>query len=66
MRDPERKAAYAPAQKIGVRVMQEARTRGVMIRPLGNIVILMPPLSITDSELSSLLDVVRDAIRIVT
>ena len=37
-----------------------------MIRPLGNIVILMPPLSITDSELSSLLDVVRDAIRIVT
>ena len=66
MRDLERKAAYAPAEKIGVRVMQEARTRGVMIRPLGNIVILMPPLSITDSELSSLLDVVHDAIRIVT
>ena len=66
MRDPERKAAYAPAQTIGGRVMQEARTRGVMIRPLGNIVILMPPLSITDMELSSLLDVVHDAIRIVT
>ena len=66
MSDPERKLAYAPAEKIGVRVMQEARTRGVMIRPLGNIVILMPPLSITDTELSSLLDVVHDAIRIVT
>lgn len=66
MHDPERRVAYAPAQRIGVRVMQEARTRGVMIRPLGNIVILMPPLSITDTELSSLLDVVHDAIRIVT
>ncbi len=66
MRDPERKAAYAPAEKIGARVIQEARTRGVMIRPLGNIVILMPPLSITDTELSFLLDMVRDAIRTVT
>ena len=37
-----------------------------MIRPLGDIIILMPPLSITDAELALLLDTVRDCIRTVT
>jgi adenosylmethionine---8-amino-7-oxononanoate aminotransferase len=38
----------------------------VMIRPLGDVIVLMPPLSITDAELSTLLDVVYDCIDTVT
>jgi adenosylmethionine-8-amino-7-oxononanoate aminotransferase len=38
----------------------------VLIRPLGDIIILMPPLTITSEELSALLDVVYDAICAVT
>ena len=37
-----------------------------MIRPLGDIIILMPPLSISDGELATLLDVTYDCIRAVT
>jgi adenosylmethionine-8-amino-7-oxononanoate aminotransferase len=44
----------------------EARQRNLMIRPLADIIILMPPLSITDDELGLLLDTVYDSIRSVT
>jgi adenosylmethionine-8-amino-7-oxononanoate aminotransferase len=57
---------YAPERRIGHKVTLEARKTGVMIRPLGDIVILMPPLAIAESELQTLLDVVYDSIRIVT
>ena len=57
---------YPPEKRIGHRVILEARKRSVMIRPLGDIIILMPPLSITDEELAMLLDVVYDCVRAVT
>jgi adenosylmethionine-8-amino-7-oxononanoate transaminase len=57
---------YAPEKRIGHRVIKEARKKGVMIRPLGDIIILMPPLTIARDELKVLLDVVRECIRIVT
>lgn len=58
--------SYVPEQRIGHRVIVEARKRAVMIRPLGDVIILMPPLSISDEELTTLLDVVYDSIRAVT
>ena len=62
---PARKI-IAPEERIGYKVILEARKRGVMIRPLGDVIILMPPLSITDGELTALLDVVHDSIGVVT
>jgi adenosylmethionine-8-amino-7-oxononanoate aminotransferase len=65
----ERKAGhknYAPEQRIGHQVILAARKRSVMIRPLGDIIILMPPLSITNDELAALLGVVYDSILTVT
>ncbi|HEY3963085.1 MAG TPA: adenosylmethionine--8-amino-7-oxononanoate transaminase [Planctomycetaceae bacterium] len=35
-------AAYNPAERIGHRVVLAARERGVMIRPLGDVIVLMP------------------------
>jgi adenosylmethionine-8-amino-7-oxononanoate aminotransferase len=61
----ERKS-YAPEQRIGYKVIIEARKRSVMIRPLGDVIVLMPPLSIADAELTSLLAVVYDCIEAVT
>ncbi len=66
MRDPVRKVPYEAVEKVGIRVCQAARARGVIIRPLGNVIVLMPPLSITTEELTWLVDVVRDAITTVT
>jgi adenosylmethionine-8-amino-7-oxononanoate aminotransferase len=58
--------AYVVAEKIGARVTLEARKRGLIIRPLGNVIVLMPPLSITQQELKRLLDITFESIRTVT
>ena len=57
---------YAPEKRIGHKVILEARKRSVIIRPLGDIIVLMPPLNITDDELKLLLDATRDSIQFVT
>ena len=62
----ENRKNYPPDRRIGHKVILEARKRGVLIRPLGDIVILMPPLTISGAELTTLLDVVDESIRAVT
>jgi adenosylmethionine-8-amino-7-oxononanoate aminotransferase len=64
--DRERRTPYPPAARIGQRVVRAARARGVVIRPLGNTIVLMPPLVITAAELERLVDVTRDSIAEVT
>ena len=57
---------YPAADRMGARVTAEARRRGVIVRPLGDVVVLMPPLSITGAEIDRLVTVVRDAVAEVT
>jgi len=57
---------YPAGARIGQRVVRAARARGVVIRPLGNVVVLMPPLAIAAAEVERLVDVTRDAIVEVT
>ena len=52
--------------KTGQQVTGAARCRGVVIRPLGDVIVLMPPLSITVKELETLLHVVYESIQAVT
>ncbi len=49
-------------EKIGVRVIEKARAMGAILRPLGPVVVLMPPLGISLQELSQLLDITYKAI----
>lgn len=57
---------YPWEKKIGIRVIQEARKRGVILRPLGNVIVLMPPLGISREELGELIDQTYHSIRAVT
>ena len=59
------KAPYPLTERVGMRVADEARTLGLLIRPLGNIIVLMPPLSTTMKELRQMVEVVTKAIRMV-
>jgi adenosylmethionine-8-amino-7-oxononanoate aminotransferase len=52
-------------ERTGFAVCQEARRRGVWVRPLGDVVVLMPPLAIGDDDLETLGGVVDDSIRAV-
>src|SRR3954464_2435337 len=49
--------------RMGHRVTIEARRRGAFIRPLGNTVVLMPPLSISQDELRELVAIASGSIR---
>jgi adenosylmethionine-8-amino-7-oxononanoate aminotransferase len=40
----------------------EARRRGAIIRPLGDVIVLMPPLAIEGSELQRLVSITRQSI----
>jgi adenosylmethionine-8-amino-7-oxononanoate aminotransferase len=47
---------------MGHRVTLEARRRGAIIRPLGDTVILMPPLAISEEELRRLVAITAESI----
>jgi adenosylmethionine-8-amino-7-oxononanoate aminotransferase len=66
VRDKETKEPFPVEKRTGHRVIMEARKRGVIIRPLGDVVVLMPPLSISREEIDQLCDAVYDSIRAVT
>ena len=53
---------FPPGEKIGQRVVRKVRERGVILRPLGDVIVLMPPLSSTEEEIRSLVRSVSWAI----
>jgi adenosylmethionine-8-amino-7-oxononanoate aminotransferase len=52
--DRETKRAFPPGERRGYRICLALRDRGVFLRPLGDVLVLMPPLSSTDAELQYL------------
>jgi adenosylmethionine-8-amino-7-oxononanoate aminotransferase len=48
--------------RTGFAVCQAARDRGVWLRPLGNTVVLMPPLTLGDDETDLLVNALAEAI----
>ena len=60
--DRERGIPFDFSADIGRRVARHAQERGVMIRPMQHIVILAPPITITESEIDVLVGVVRESI----
>src|SRR3954471_8516853 len=55
-------AAFPVASRMGHRVTLEARARGAIVRPLGDTVVVMPPLSIAQDELTRLVEITAAAI----
>ena len=58
--------SYPAEKRVGRDVCMEARKHGLIIRPLGDVIVLMPPLSSSEQELEWLVDVVAECIRTVT
>ncbi len=57
---------YDWQERIGIKVCQRVRKDGIILRPLGNVIVLMPPLAITRKELGFLLKSTFNAIKEVT
>ncbi|MEW6067280.1 MAG: adenosylmethionine--8-amino-7-oxononanoate transaminase [Nitrospirota bacterium] len=62
IRDKQTKEPYDWAEKMGWRVAYHARDNGVFIRPLGNVIVIMPPLIISEQNLNQLLKVIKNSI----
>ena len=66
VRDRRTREPYDYSERLGHRVCHALRERGVLLRPLGPVVVMMPPLSLTEMEAVRLGDAVREAIVEVT
>jgi adenosylmethionine-8-amino-7-oxononanoate aminotransferase len=53
---------HDPALRLGHRVTLAARERGAIVRPLGDTIVLMPPLAISKAELRRLVQIVAESI----
>jgi adenosylmethionine-8-amino-7-oxononanoate aminotransferase len=66
VKDKRTKKEYPMSNKIGIKVIMEARKRGLIIRPLSDVIVIMPPLSISKVDLSRMLDIIYHSVRKVT
>ncbi|MBI4824652.1 MAG: adenosylmethionine--8-amino-7-oxononanoate transaminase [Nitrospirae bacterium] len=66
VKDKGTKEPYAIEEKIGWKVAWSSREKGVLIRPLGNVIVIMPPLSISLENLREMLNIIEDSIASVT
>jgi adenosylmethionine-8-amino-7-oxononanoate aminotransferase len=63
VKDKRSKEPFAVDRRIGFEVAMAARRLGVFIRPLGDVIVLMPPLAISAAELRTLVEAVGESIR---
>ena len=54
---------HDPALRLGHRVTLAARERGAIVRPLGDTIVLMPPLAISKADLGRLVEITAASIR---
>jgi adenosylmethionine---8-amino-7-oxononanoate aminotransferase len=60
--DKATKAPFPWESQVGVRVCLDCRSSGLLIRPLGDVIVIMPPLTISVEQLDEMMDVVRISI----
>lgn len=59
VKDKKTKKPFPYNEQIGWRIVKAARKHGVWLRPLGDVIVIMPPLIISSENLERLLDVVK-------
>lgn len=62
VRDQQSKEPFPWQEKRGMRLCESIRRRGVWLRPLGNVLVIMPPLSISLAEIDLLAQAVEEAL----
>lgn len=60
--DRATKVCFRPGDRVGYHICLSLRDRGIFLRPLGDVIALMPPLSSTDVELRYLAEAVQAGI----
>ena len=62
VKNKEKKTPFEPEDQIGLKIARAAQDRGLIARPLGNILILSPTLIMTEEQIDLTSDILRDSI----
>ena len=65
-KDPVKKIPFSWDMAIGAKVCKKTREYGLIIRPIGSVVVFMPPLISTAAEIEHMLDIIYKSIQEVT
>ena len=66
VRDRATRAPYDWRERRGLAVYRHGLARGVLLRPLGNVVYFMPPYCVTPDEIALMAEVAREGIGLAT
>jgi adenosylmethionine-8-amino-7-oxononanoate aminotransferase len=66
VQDRETRRPFDWRRRVGWQVCLAARKRGLLIRPLGDVIVIMPPLAISSRDLKWMVGTIGDSIRAVT
>ena len=61
VKDTATKEPFDMKQRVGHQVIMEARSRGALLRPLGDVVVIMPPLGISQDELKQIMVILEES-----
>lgn len=61
--DKQTKTAFASEKKVGAKVCAAMRLKGAMMRPLGDVVVLMPAVAMDIETLKKLLDIIEETLK---
>ena len=62
VKDWRTRAPFALRERAGIRVCEAMARRGVLTRPVGNVIVLMPPYCTTATQLRQMVAALRDAV----
>jgi adenosylmethionine-8-amino-7-oxononanoate aminotransferase len=57
--DKATKKPFDPRRRVGAEICKQLRARGVILRPLGDVIVMMPPLAMNDMDLTTLVRAVN-------
>jgi adenosylmethionine-8-amino-7-oxononanoate aminotransferase len=63
VRDWQTREPFASRERAGMRVCEAMARRGVLTRPIGNVVVIMPPYCTTPKQLEKMISALSDAIQ---
>jgi adenosylmethionine-8-amino-7-oxononanoate aminotransferase len=61
--DRRTKRPFAPEKRIGFKLARKALDKGLLLRPLGDVVYFVPAYIITEDEICTMIDTARDSIK---
>lgn len=62
VRNKRAKEGFPAERGVGIKVIMEARKHDLIIRPLGDVIVVMPPLCISSMDLDRMLDIIHMSI----